>query len=88
LRDQVKKLISHLGGLEVENLAVRMREGVPRRRNNLGRMPHMQLSTLFTREEASVMVEKETNERRQQFGGFKYPEHMPVRKRSCSNLCT
>jgi hypothetical protein len=28
LRDRVEKPISHLGGLEVEILAVRMREGV------------------------------------------------------------
>jgi hypothetical protein len=45
LGDQIKKPISHLGGLEVENLAVRMRKGVPRRRNTLGRMPHMPLTT-------------------------------------------
>jgi hypothetical protein len=64
LRDWVKKPISHLGGLEVENLAVRKREGVSRRRNTLRRMPHLPFSTLVTgeedwEEEAPVMVEKE-----------------------------
>jgi hypothetical protein len=29
LRDRVEKPISHLGGLETENLAERMREGFP-----------------------------------------------------------
>jgi hypothetical protein len=51
LRDRVEKPISHLGGLEVEILAVRMREGVRRRRNTLGRMPHSSLSTLIIEEE-------------------------------------
>jgi hypothetical protein len=58
-----RKSISHLGGLEVENLAVRMREWVPQRRNTLARMPHSPLSTLITGEEdweeALVTVEKE-----------------------------
>jgi hypothetical protein len=78
LRDQVKKLISRLGGLEVKNLAVGVREGVSWRRNTLGRMPHTQLRTLFTGEEAPVMVDKERNERRQWFGGLNTPEHAPV----------
>jgi hypothetical protein len=44
----VEKLISHLRGLETEGLAEEAREGVPRRRNTLGRMPHSPLSTLVT----------------------------------------
>jgi hypothetical protein len=64
LRDRVEKPISHLGGLEVENIAVRTREKVPRRISTLGRMPHSPLSSLVTREEdwkeeAPVTVEKE-----------------------------
>jgi hypothetical protein len=51
LRDRVEKPISHLGGLEVEILAVRMREGVRRRRNTLGWMPNSSLSTLVIEEE-------------------------------------
>jgi hypothetical protein len=64
LRDRVEKPISHLGGLEVENIAVRTREKVPRRISTLGRMPHSPLSSLVTgeedwKEEAPVTVEKE-----------------------------
>jgi hypothetical protein len=54
LREQVEKLNSHLGGLETEGLAEEAREGVPQRRNTLGRMPHSPLSTLVTGEEDSI----------------------------------
>jgi hypothetical protein len=78
LRDRAKKPISHFGGLEVENLAVRMREVVPQRRNSLGRMPHSPLSTLVTREEdweeeALVTVEKERDGEEAMVRGFKHP---------------
>jgi hypothetical protein len=39
LRDRVKKPISHLGGLETEKLAERMREGVPTKEEDLGELP-------------------------------------------------
>jgi hypothetical protein len=50
--------------LEVKNLVVRMREGVPRWIKTLGRMPHSPLSTLVIEEEdweeeAPVTGEKE-----------------------------
>jgi hypothetical protein len=48
LRDQVEKLISHLRGLKTDGLVEEAREGVPRRRNTLGRMPHSPFSTLVT----------------------------------------
>jgi hypothetical protein len=41
LRDQVKKPISHLGGLETENEAKEERKEVPQRRNTLGRRLHL-----------------------------------------------
>jgi hypothetical protein len=50
--------------LEVKNLVVRMREGVPRRIKTLGTMSHSPLSTLVIQEEdweeeAPVTGEKE-----------------------------
>jgi hypothetical protein len=39
LRDWVKKLISHLGGLEIEELAMEGRERVPLEEENLGEPP-------------------------------------------------
>jgi hypothetical protein len=39
LRDQVKKLISHLGGLEIEELAMEGREMVPLEEADLGVPP-------------------------------------------------
>jgi hypothetical protein len=37
LRDQIKKPKFHLGGLEVEKLAMRMKEEVPTEEENLGK---------------------------------------------------
>jgi hypothetical protein len=39
LRDQVKKLISDLGGLEIEELAMEGREMVPLEEEDLGQPP-------------------------------------------------
>jgi hypothetical protein len=39
LRDQVEKLISHLGGLEVEELVMEGRERVPLEEKDLGELP-------------------------------------------------
>jgi hypothetical protein len=39
LRDQVKKPISHLGGLEIEELVMEGREMVPLEEENLGEPP-------------------------------------------------
>jgi hypothetical protein len=39
LRDQIKKLISHLGGLEIEELAMEGRERVPLEEEDLGDLP-------------------------------------------------
>jgi hypothetical protein len=39
LRDQIKKLISHRGGLEIEELAMEGRERVPLEEEDLGDLP-------------------------------------------------
>jgi hypothetical protein len=39
LRDQIKKPISHLGGLEIEELAMEGRERVPLEEEDLGDLP-------------------------------------------------
>jgi hypothetical protein len=39
LRDQVEKLISHLGGLEIEELVMEGRERVPLEEKGLGELP-------------------------------------------------
>jgi hypothetical protein len=39
LRDQVEKLISHLGGLEIEELVMEGRERVPLEEKDLGELP-------------------------------------------------
>jgi hypothetical protein len=39
MRDRVKKLISHLGGLEIEELMMEGRERVPLEAENLGEPP-------------------------------------------------
>jgi hypothetical protein len=38
-RDQVEKLISHLGGLEIEELVMEGREMVPLEEEDLGELP-------------------------------------------------
>jgi hypothetical protein len=82
LRDRVENPFTHLGGLEVENLAERMREGVPQKRNTLGRMPYSPSSTLVTREEdwgrrRRSEWRKREIERRQQFRGLNSPGPAP-----------
>jgi hypothetical protein len=39
LRDRVKKPISHLGGLEIEELAMEVRERVPLEAEDFGELP-------------------------------------------------
>jgi hypothetical protein len=52
LRDQIKKPISHLGGLETKKLVERMREGVPKEEEDIGGAALLSLESLVAGEKS------------------------------------
>jgi hypothetical protein len=81
LRDWVEKPISHLGGLEIEELAMEGREMVSLEEEDLGEPPCLPEECSVTREgdlELWPPVRVREGERRKTtVGGLNTPEHVP-----------